>query len=152
MQINEKINIEKNIYFNVIWPDEKNVIEENNLNNNSLVFKLNYKNFSMLFTGDIEKEAEQKILANVNNEILKSTAIKVAHHGSKTSSSEKFIKKVNPQIALIGVGKKNKFGHPSDQTIQLLKSINCKIYRTDEMGEITLKINSKGKIKIKTRL
>lgn len=152
MQINEKINIEKNIYFNVIWPDEKNVIEENNLNNNSLVLKLNYKNFSMIFTGDIEKEAEQKILENVNNKILNSTILKVAHHGSKTSSTEEFIKKVNPKIALIGVGQKNKFGHPSEQTIQLLKSINCKIYRTDEMGEITLKVNSKGKIRVKTKL
>ncbi len=152
MQKNEKINIEKNIYFDVIWPDEKNVIGENNLNNNSLVLKLNYKNFSILFTGDIEKEAEQKILESINNKILKSTVIKIAHHGSKTSSTQEFIQKVNPQIALIGVGEKNKFGHPSDKTIQLLKSINCKIYRTDEMGEITLKINSKGKIEIKTKL
>lgn len=152
MQINEKINIEKNIYFNVIWPDEKNVIEENNLNNNSLVLKLNYKNFSMIFTGDIEKEAEQKILKNVNNKILNSTILKVAHHGSKTSSTEEFIKKVNPKIALIGVSKKNKFGHPSEQTIKLLQSINCKIYRTDEMGEITLKVNSNGKIRVKTKL
>ena len=152
MQINEKINIEKNIYFNVIWPDEKNVIEENNLNNNSLVLKLNYKKFSIIFTGDIEKEAEQKILENVNNKILNSTILKVAHQGSKTSSTEEFIKKANPKIALIGVGKKNKFGHPSEQTIKLLQSINCKIYRTDEMGEITLKINNKGKIKIKTKL
>lgn len=152
VQINEKINIEKNVYFDVIWPDEKNVISENNINNNSLVLKLNYKNFSALFTGDIEKQAEQKILKNIDNKILRAILIKVAHHGSKTSSTEEFIKMVNPRIALIGVGPKNKFGHPSNKTIQLLQSINCKIYRTDDMGEIVLKINSKGRLKVKTKL
>lgn len=69
---------------------------------------------------------------------LKSDILKVAHHGSKTSSNEKFIKAVCPKIALIGVGKDNKFGHPNKTVIQRLKNINCKIYRTDECGEIEL--------------
>lgn len=152
VQLNEKINIEKNVYFNVIWPNEKDVVTENTLNNNSLVLKLYYKNFTALFTGDIQEIAEQKILKNVNNEVLNSTLIKIAHHGSKTSSTEEFIEKVNPKIALIGVGKNNKFGHPSEQTIELLQSINCKIYRTDKMGEIIVQINKNSKYKIRTKI
>ena len=61
--------------------------------------------------------------------------------GSTTSSDENFIKAVNPKISLIGVGKNNKFGHPNDEVIKILKSINSKIYRTDLYGEIILKIN-----------
>ncbi len=143
-----KVNIEKDMYFNVIWPDSNNIVNENKLNNNSLVFKMNYKSISALFTGDIEKIAEEKIISNVKEE-LKSTIIKVAHHGSKTSSTEKFIEKVKPKIALIGVGENNTFGHPSNITIETLEKAGTKIYRTDQMGEIILKINKKGQIKIK---
>lgn len=146
-----KVNIEKDMYFNVIWPDSNNIVNENKLNNNSLVFKMNYKSISALFTGDIEKIAEEKIILNVKKE-LKSTIIKVAHHGSKTSSTEKFIEKVKPKIALIGVGENNTFGHPSNITIETLEKAGTKIYRTDQMGEIILKINKKGKIKISNKI
>ena len=78
--------------------------------------------------------------------------LKVGHHGSKTSTSDEFIKKIKPQIALIGVGKNNKFGHPNDETINKLKIIGSKIYRTDLMGEITVEVNNDGKIKIKTQI
>ena len=146
-----KVKIEKDMYFNVIWPDSNNIVNENKLNNNSLVFKMNYKSISALFTGDIEKIAEEKIILNVKEE-LKSTIIKVAHHGSKTSSTEKFIEKVKPKIALIGVGENNTFGHPSNITIETLEKAGTKIYRTDQMGEIILKINKKGKIKISNKI
>lgn len=144
------INIERNIYIDVIWPDEESIIYENNLNNNSLVLKFNYKNISTLFTGDIEKVAEEEIVKKYkNSNLLNADILKVAHHGSKTSSTEDFINLVNPKVALIGVGENNKYGHPADQTIELLNKINCKIYRTDEMGEISISINNKGKIRIK---
>ena len=84
VQKGKRINIEKDIYIDVLWPSTKK-IEENILNNNALVFKIVYKNFSMLFTGDIEKVAEEKILKEINPAILKSDILKVAHHGSKTS-------------------------------------------------------------------
>ena len=113
------------------------------LNNNSLVCKLEYKNFSIMLTGDIEEIAEKAILAKYkrNVKILKSNILKVAHHGSKSSSTEDFIKAVMPEIALIGVGKDNSFGHPSDGTIERLNKIKCKILRTDENGEIELFVN-----------
>ena len=136
----DKIDIEKDVNIEVLWPNSKKVISENIINNNSLVFKINYKKFSILFTGDIEEIAEKKILEE-NKNTLKSTILKVAHHGSKTSTTSEFLKAVNPQYALIGVGKNNKFGHPSENTIRKLKEKNIRIYRTDELGEITIKLN-----------
>lgn len=107
VEIGQKINIEKDLYFDVLWPNSEKVINDNSINNNSLVCKLIYKNFSMLFTGDIEEVAENKILQEYNNtNILKSTILKVAHHGSKSSSQEEFIREVQPQIALIRSRKK----------------------------------------------
>ena len=73
--------------------------------------------------------------------MLQSTILKVAHHGSKTSTTAEFLKAVKPIYALIGVGKNNKFGHPSENTIKKLKEMKVKIFRTDELGEITIKMN-----------
>lgn len=141
----EKVSIEDNLYFDIIWPFSENMISDNSINNNSLVCKLNYKNYSMLFTGDIEAIAEKAILkkCSKNLNILKSDILKVAHHGSKTSSITEFIEKIKPKYAIIGVGEDNKFGHPSDSTIQNLEKANIRIYRTDKMGEIEMKTNGK---------
>ena len=145
---NDKLDIEKDIYIDILWPEEE-PITENIINNNALVAKLNYNNFSILFTGDIEKIAEEKILQKIDRNHLKSTILKVAHHGSKSSSIEEFIKEVKPQIGLIGVGKNNLFGHPNEKVIERLEAYGTKIYRTDKNGEISLVISKKGKIKIK---
>lgn len=96
------LNIEKNIKFKIFWPQAKNLIIENPLNNNSIVAQLIYGKFKMLFTGDVEQIAEEKLVEKYG-EKLKSTILKVAHHGSNTSSIESFINVVQPQIALIGV-------------------------------------------------
>ena len=86
--------------------------------------KLNYNKFSVLFTGDIEQIAEEKIVSLYKNtNQLQATALKVAHHGSKTSSIQEFLDLVKPKIALIGVGENNKFGHPSEETIDKLISM-----------------------------
>ena len=151
VEAGEKITIEKNLYIDVLWPiNREKMVIQNAINNNSLVFKLRYINFAMLFTGDIEEIAEKEILDNYkeNTEFLKSTILKVAPHGSKTSSTKEFINIVKPKYAVIGVGKDNKFGHPSNVTIENLKTINTEIYRTDEMGEISINVNIKGNINI----
>ena len=121
----DKLNIEKYLYFDILWPDKNNFISENVLNNNSIVCKLNYKNFSMIFTGDIEEIAEKKILEKYKNKsnLLKADVLKVAHHGSKTSSTEEFVEAVKPKIALIGVGENNNFGHPNDNVLERLTKI-----------------------------
>lgn len=143
----KRINIEKNLYFDILWPSSKQIIRQNNINNNSLVCKLIYKDVSILFTGDIEEIAEKGILEKYKNtKNLKSTILKVAHHGSKSSSTQEFLDAVAPKIALIGVGSNNKFGHPNDEVLERLIKLNCRIYRTDECGEISILINSKGRI------
>ena len=100
------------------------LIGDNILNNNSLVFKIEYKEFKMLFTGDVEQIAEEKIL-NKYTDILESTILKVAHHGSKTSTIKGFVQAVKPQIALIGVGVNNNFGHPNNDVIKRLERVRC---------------------------
>lgn len=144
VKASDRVNFESNLYMDILWPTEKLEIEENALNNNSIVAKLVYKNFSMLFTGDIEEIAEREIVKKYNSGILKSTVLKVAHHGSKTSSIQEFLEVVKPKYALIGVGKNNNFGHPSNFVIQSLNDLNCKIFRTDENGEVSIKVNKKG--------
>lgn len=124
-QKGDKLKVEEELYYDFLWPDSEKLIGENTLNNNSLVCKLNYKKLSMLFTGDIEKIAEEQILKDYKNDnyILKSTILKVGHHGSKTSSIQGMLEKIKPQIALIGVGKDNKFGHPNEETIKNLENL-----------------------------
>lgn len=148
-----KIKIENKVYIDVLWPDSKNMILENSINNNSLVCKLKHKEFSILFTGDIEKPAEEAILKKYKNFELESTVLKIAHHGSKTSSSIEFLDKVNPKYALIGVGKNNKFNHPSSQTITKLREKNIRIYRTDLNGETSIKTSGeRNKIKLSIKI
>lgn len=119
----DRIELEKNLYIDILWPQEKQ-ITENPLNNNAVVAKLVYRNFSMLLTGDIEELAEKEILELYGqNNILKSDILKVAHHGSKTSSTKEFLKKVNPKIALIGVGENNVFGHPNNEVLERIKNL-----------------------------
>ena len=123
----DKIFIEKNLYIYILWPDSDNFVSENALNNNSIVCKVVYNNFSMLFAGDIEKIAEEQIIKLYeNSNALKSTVLKVAHHGSKSSSIEEILEKIKPKIALIGVGESNKFGHPNDGVIERLNNIRNK--------------------------
>ena len=148
-----RIHIEKNLYFDVLWPDHEQ-ITRNALNNNSVVFNLYYKNFSMLFTGDIEEIAENEILNlySSNKNILSADVLKVGHHGSKTSTTEDFLNTVNPKIAVIGVGKNNNFGHPNMNVLDRLMNLNTSIYRTDLNGEIMIDVNNTSKYKIKTKI
>ncbi len=97
----QRVNIEKNIYFDILWPCKESEVQDNWINNNSIVCKLNYNDFSMLFTGDIEKEAERAIISKyATTNILKSKILKVAHHGSKTSSTEEFLELIRPRYSI----------------------------------------------------
>lgn len=119
------INIEKDMKIKILFPDN-DLITENILNNNSLVVKLEYKNFKMLFTGDIEEIAEKQLINMYQNNELKADVLKVAHHGSKSSSIQAFLEKVKPEIALIGVGENNTFGHPNEDVIERIKGLRGK--------------------------
>jgi len=118
-------------------------------NNTSIVCKLVFNKTSFLFTGDIEKPAELDLAGNNSN--LNSDVLKVAHHGSKTSSSLQFLKKVSPKVAVISVGgdktaegpncdnkKKNKYGHPNCEVLARLKNFAIQVLRTDQNGDIKI--------------
>lgn len=107
--------------------------EAKELNLSSIVINMKFNNLSYLFMGDAEKQVEEKILKNNN---LKANVLKVGHHGSNTSSSEKFLKSVAPEIAIISVEKGNTYGHPDTAVLKRLEKIGTKIYRTDEQGNI----------------
>ena len=131
-----------------MFPEEE-LINDNILNNNSIVAKFVSNNFKMLFTGDIEEIAENRLceLYKSTNK-LQADIIKVAHHGSKTSSTFNFLELVKPKIALIGVGANNNFGHPNEEVLERIENLGTHIYRTDQMGEISIVIGNKGNIKI----
>lgn len=127
----QRIMLDKEVEMSVLWPIE-DYIKENAINNNSIVFKIYFEKFSALFTGDIEEEAEKQIVSKYKNveyngeNVLRSDILKVAHHGSKSSSIQEFIELVKPEIALIGVGKNNNFGHPNGDVINRLEGLRYK--------------------------
>ena len=142
------VKIDDTSYFEILFPEEKQ-ISDNVLNNNSIVAKFVSSNVTMLFTGDIEEIAEKRLgelYRNTNK--LQADIIKVAHHGSKTSSTLSFLELVNPQIALIGVGADNNFGHPNEGVLERIKKLGTQIYRTDQTGEVSIVIDKKGNVKI----
>ena len=142
------VKIDNISYFEILFPEEK-LINDNILNNNSIVAKFVTNNLTMLFTGDVEEIAEKRLnelYRNTNK--LQADIIKVAHHGSKTSSILSFLELVNPKIALIGVGENNNFGHPNEGVLERIKKLGAQIYRTDQVGEISIAINHNGNIEI----
>lgn len=115
---------------------------ESDLNNNSIVTKLVYGGFSMLLTGDAEKESEERMLHN-DAAGLKSTLLKSGHHGSKSSSSVAFLQAVKPEAALISLGANNDYHHPHPSTLKKYNENKIKVYRTDTDGTLTVTTDGK---------
>ncbi|MCC0629980.1 MULTISPECIES: ComEC/Rec2 family competence protein [unclassified Clostridioides] len=124
------LNIDSNINIYVLSPSY--IQEESNLN--SIVFKLTFNDNSFLFMGDAEEQNEKEILRSF--ELNNINFIKIGHHGSNSSSSLEFIKKISPDIAAISCGYKNQYGHPHREVINNLKQNHVSIYRTDKIGDI----------------
>ncbi|MGM9554796.1 MAG: ComEC/Rec2 family competence protein [Faecousia sp.] len=110
-------------------------------NNSSIVLKVVYGETSFLFTGDAEYEVEETLLESGAD--LSATVLKVGHHGSDTSTSYRFLNEVMPQYAVISVGKKNSYGHPSETVLSRLQDADATILRTDELGDIVLTSDGK---------
>lgn len=108
----------------------------NDTNANSIILRLDYGDFSMLFMGDAESQTEQRLLGKDLD--LKAKVLKVAHHGSKYATTEDFLKRVQPEAAIISDGAWNRYGHPAQSVLDHLKATNVKVWRTDLQGEITI--------------
>ena len=135
----EKIPISNNIITIL------NTEEYDNENDNSNVIYIELNNYKFMFMGDAGVDKEKDILERYN--ISNIDVLKVGHHGSKTSSSKRFINKINPKYSIISVGKDNRYGHPNKEVLNNLD--HSKIYRTDEDGSIMFKIKN-NKLKIET--
>jgi competence protein ComEC len=132
----------------IVYPFEsfEGRVIEKKLNFSSIVSRLTYGKTKFLFTGDIEKESEQELVeggADISADVLK-----VAHHGSKTSSTEEFVRSVNPKVAVIQAGRNNRYGHPHAQTLETFQSFNVPVLRNDVNGDIVILSDGKN-LKIK---
>jgi competence protein ComEC len=125
-----KIDLGGGVHFDVLFPDRD--VSTWKVNDGSIVGRLVYGNTSVMLTGDAPQKTESYILGNE----LKSDILKVGHHGSRTSTSESFVKEVDPQYAVISDGKDNTYGHPHQETLDTLEKIGAIILRTDLFGTI----------------
>jgi competence protein ComEC len=134
-QSNGEIDFGNNIRLEILYPSENLIGQKiSDSNNTSIVGRLIYNKFETLFTGDIEKSVENKLLAaNID---LESDILKISHHGSKTSSGEEFLKAVNALMAVIEVGKDNKYGHPHQEVLGRLLSLQ--VFQTGKDGDIEI--------------
>lgn len=112
------------------------VDDYDDLNNYSVVIRLTYGRTAYLFTGDIEKKAEKDILAE--GEDLSADVLKIAHHGSSSSTGEEFLEAVSPEICVIQCGADNKYGHPKADVLELISGFGGTVYRTDLNGTVTV--------------
>ena len=136
----------KDKQINVLSPSE-GLLAHRDLNEGSLVTELVGEGVKILFTGDIGFEAEEVLLEKYDMDI---DVLKVAHHGSKYSTSMSFLEEATPLISVVEVGD-NRFGHPTEATLQRLAGIGSTIYRTDKNGRVKLTIES-GRVGVKTEL
>ncbi len=133
----DELEISPQINLKVLYPLENlNGKKIKNVNNSSVVVKLNYQQISFLFMGDAETPSEQKILKAFSPQELKADVLKVAHQGSSDASSQAFLQAVRPRYAVIFVGRDNPYGHPSLRIIRRLQRLGIKVLRTDMSGDI----------------
>jgi len=140
-EMGQRIRLSPSAYLDVLSPFENfEGLSPKNVHDAMIIAKLIYASTTALFMGDAEKSLEYRLLfsgVNVASDILK-----VGHHGSKTSSAEEFLRAVAPQVAVIQVGHKNRYGHPAQEVLDRLAAAGAKILRNDLDGDI--RIVSKG--------
>jgi len=112
------------------------------INSNSLVFRLEYGRFRMLFMGDAGRETEERLLAAGDD--LRADVLKVGHHGSAYGTTPEFLRAVSPRDAIISVGRNNLFGHPAPATLATLSEARVTVYRTDRDGAVTVDSDGAG--------
>lgn len=131
----QTINLGLGAKIEILYPDESFLDKTlDDLNKSSIVLKLSYGQTKFLLTGDADESVEKKLM--VKGADLSANLLKVGHHGSQYSSSDEFLKRVGPKIAVIQAGKNNSFGHPSLRIIKRLERLGAEVFRTDEDGSV----------------
>ena len=132
----DELEIDPDVRISVLSPPSGFHYED--ANNNSVVLRLEYKDFTILLTGDAEMEAENYIVSKHPKSRISSNVLKSPHHGSRSSSSPSFIAACQPEVAVISCGRSNQFGHPHSETLSRYRSIEAAVYRTDYDGDIAI--------------
>ncbi|BCU82457.1 DNA internalization-related competence protein ComEC/Rec2 [Polycladomyces abyssicola] len=134
--------LEPGVVWQFLHPDPAHLSTDGWTNNDSIVFLLQIQHFRLLMTGDIEQEAEEDVVEKWRFPPV--DVLKVAHHGSRTSTGESWLAQVRPGFAVISVGRHNRFGHPAPEVIRRLQSHRIHIWRTDRHGAVTIRIRPAG--------
>lgn len=131
----ERVYLSGQTYLDILTPMESYENESpKNIHDSTVVSKLTHGSSTAIFMGDAERKTEYALLFSGAD--LKSDILKVGHHGSKTSTSEEFLKAVSPRFAIISAGRKNRYGHPHQDVLDRLATFRIKIFRTDQDGDI----------------
>lgn len=148
----DEIKVTKELSIKVLWPladstsfrNNSRSVTDEDLDENELtgIYRIHYRGIRILVTGDILEAGEEDMLQYyAGTEELKCDVLAVAHHGSRSSSSEAFLDAVDPRIAVIQVGNRNLYGHPHPETLKKLKTQNIAVYRTDQSGAIGIQVS-----------
>ena len=129
------------VEIDVLWPRPASDAAERSGNNESLVLRVRFGKLTLLLTGDIEKTAEEFLS---RSEVLRADVVKVAHHGSRTSSTEAFVSAVQPKLAVISVGEKSMFGHPHEEVVQRWQAAGAEVLTTGQSGTISVTTDGKS--------
>ena len=149
------INIDDDIYIDVLWPltISDGPIDTSEKNEHNTVYMIHYRGVKIMVTGDLLEKDELEMLDHYcregDEERLRCDILKVAHHGSRSSSSEAFLDAASPKIAVIQAGAGNVYGHPHSETLDKLSKRDIKVYRTDENGATGIDITKRG-IRVET--
>ena len=146
-----EIRLSDEVYVEVIWPNyskrhsSHRSIDINDPNEHNMVYMIRYGAVKVMVTGDLLEEDEHEMVKHYKgSDKLRCDILKVAHHGSKSSSSEEFLDAAAPKIAVIQVGRNNLYGHPHAQTLERLEERGIKVYRTDTDGAVGVDISKNG--------
>ncbi len=143
----DKINGFSPVEIKVLHPGLPLLSGRGDFNNNSVVIVMEYQKVRFLFTADVLREGEQRLMER--NTDLEAQILKIPHHGGRSSADRDFFKIVNPQIVIICCGLNNTYGHPHSETLEMLKETGVKIYRTDLNGTVIIRTNGR-RIWVKT--
>lgn len=139
-----RVVLDRGIYFDILYPNQS--VENLEANEASIIGRLVYGQNTFIFTGDAPAKIEN-YLVFLDKEKLQADVLKIGHHGSRTSSSEIFVRTVAPTIAVVSAGQDNQYGHPHQEVVDRFRSLNIEVLSTADLG--TIKITSDGR-RIKT--
>ncbi len=140
----QEFELEEGITLRVLAPMKPRIVRagRDRLNANSIVLLLTDGSFSLLLTGDSERETEKRLLRTYPS--LSANILKVAHHGSRYATSRPFLERLRPEVAIISCGAGNPYGHPAQETLDRLRAVVPTLYRTDLHGEITISVDRRS--------